>query len=1295
MERIKQYILDQVLSNQISKQHAAELLQEIIRADKNGQKPPAQTDIAIIGMACRFPKASDLEALWNLLVGEEDAIDAFPYQRSEDVKVYIANKLNIPENEVRYFPGGYLAQIDQFDNALFHISPGEARMIDPQQRIFLELVWRAMEDAQLRKDALAGTRTGLYVGYSDNQYRELNSIYEPSAMIGNLSSMMAGRTAYAFDLHGPVQTIDTTCSSGLVAVHNACQAIVSGECEMAIAGGAKLMLFPAQLERYGVRIESEDSRCKAFADDADGIVSSEGAVVLFLKRLDRALKDKNPIRAIIKGSAVNSDGKSNGVASPNALAQADVIQSAWEKARIDAEHIGYIEAHGTGTKLGDPIELEGLTTAFRRFTDRRRFCAIGSIKSNIGHADSVAGLAGLVKLVLAIEHGVIPATLHVKEENRLFSLTEAPIYINKKTSPWPNGHGQRLGAVSSFGLSGTNCHMVVSQHLAAEEPALKQAAPQRCLLTVSANSLTQLTDYLASYQEFFQSEQEVRLEEVCYASQTSRTPLSYRVAIGARDKQGLLDSIGSMIQFMQEEPNGKCIESAGVYASFCDYTAPVMAQDAIDKAARQYIQGREPDWAALYSGDTPRVIPIPSYPFDQTKFWIEQRESPDPFTVHEQEEPNVDLEQWYYQQTWVKRAEPLTPQETLAEGGLWIVFAHNDLLARRLKQTRAGEAARIVTVIPGEACQRYEEDRFCVRPARTDDLLWVLKEVLTNYAQGPKHVVHAWTLQDESATGKGGLSSMQDALALGAVSLLCTVKALSTQTRDGSLDLWILSDQFHDKAGEQRFPFPAALWGMSRVIPQEYPRINCYCMEFDALSTQEGFVAQAVASHMMTRPEERDYAISYRKGQCYVQQIEKLRSDEQPAVKRALRSGGTYVLFGGAGHLGLRICLTMAAQVKTRFVLVNRTVLPARETWDDLLHEQIKDKLRFQIEHIRAIEGLGSSVVLVAADATDEHDMRMLGKTLQHYAPIHGIVQATKNIGYEPIRNLSEDVFYRAIADKVTSTVLIDQLVKQYEPGFYLMLSSSSSIIGGVGRADCAAANRFLDVYGPSIDRRATVGCVMNLPGITEKNLQKHEMEVAAFPSMYIEHFEKAVLDVLSHELSFVLVERFDFEEIKKIKLLTRLRFAPALFAKPAAPEPKRTEASLDESGSAQTPVFENAQALYKAVGDLWNDLLGYEVVGSDLDFFELGGDSLMAISLFDKIKDRMGIEMEIADIFAYPSVRKMSDYMIKTYGLIRGDLAHEDDLMSVLSSVENDELSIEEAMNRLMDMPDRSESRD
>ncbi|MCY7285478.1 MAG: polyketide synthase, partial [Cyanobacteria bacterium CAN_BIN43] len=494
--------------------------------------------IAIIGIGCRFPGANNPEAFWQLLRNGVDAITEVPSDRWDNARFYDPDPTQPNKTNQRW--GGFLEQVDQFDPQFFGIAPREASSIDPQQRIVLEVAWEALEDAGQVPGELAGSQTGVFVGIGTHDYSVMlwqNPVNDPYATTGTGNCIAANRISYALDLRGPSLAIDTACSSSLVAVHLACQSLWQGESTLALAGGVNVLLLPTAMVGFTKSgLMAADGRCKTFDAAADGYVRSEGAGMVVLKPLKQAKREGDRIYAVIRGGAVNQDGRSNGLTAPNPQAQAAVLRRAYAQAGVLPAQVRYVEVHGTGTKLGDSMELKALGAVLTEGRQPGQICSIGSVKTNIGHTETAAGIAGLIKVALAMHHGELPPSLHFHQPNPYIDFQKLPVRVQEKLEKL---EGVAIAGVSAFGFGGTNAHIVLES-----APSQKNRQPQKKetqlhLLTLSAKTEQALNDMATQLQSFLEKNSECLLTDVCYTANVGRSPFPYRLAIIAESLESL------------------------------------------------------------------------------------------------------------------------------------------------------------------------------------------------------------------------------------------------------------------------------------------------------------------------------------------------------------------------------------------------------------------------------------------------------------------------------------------------------------------------------------------------------------------------------------------------------------------------------------------------------------------------------------------------------------------------------------------------------------------------------------
>ncbi len=519
------------------------LLIEKVKEKTEGVELLTAAPIAIVGMGCRFPgQANSPQEFWQLLQKGTDAIGEIPSNRW-DMDHYYDPDPQVP-GKMYCKRGGFLDSLKEFDHEFFTISPREALQMDPQQRILLEVSWQALENAHINSHKLKGSKTGVFTGVTTNDYLRLihqggEKNIDSHTATGNSLNVISGRLAYFLGLEGPAITVDTACSSSLVSIHLACQSLRTNECELALASGVNIILTPeGHIATSKARMLAPDGRCKTFDARADGYVRSEGCGVVVLKKLSRALEDNDRIWGIIRGSAVNQDGASSGLTVPNGLAQRKLLHSALRNAGVRSDQVSYIEAHGTGTSLGDPIEIEALAEVYGNREENSLF--VGSVKTNLGHLESAAGIAGIIKTTLALYYQQIPSHLHFENPSPHIDWEQAKsIKVPTENTSWPQK--RCLAAVSSFGFSGTNAHIILEQYVPSEKEVTPETGPH--LLTLSANNPEALERLAKNYQTYLKNASEDNLGNICYTTNRGRTPLRERISVVGEDKLKIISEL--------------------------------------------------------------------------------------------------------------------------------------------------------------------------------------------------------------------------------------------------------------------------------------------------------------------------------------------------------------------------------------------------------------------------------------------------------------------------------------------------------------------------------------------------------------------------------------------------------------------------------------------------------------------------------------------------------------------------------------------------------------------------------
>lgn len=582
-----------------------------------------ETDIAIVGMACRFPGARTVEEFWQNLC---DGRDSTTFHTEEELlESGVDPTLLCDPNYVR--AGQFLPDIEIFDADYFRITSDEAEILDPQQRHFLECAVEALEDSGHNPGACPG-RIGVYAGAGLNtyllenlheHYRKANPLGRYRIMVANDKDFLATRVAYKLDLRGPAVNINTACSTSLVAVHTACLGLLNGDCDLALVGAVHLTMPPAAgyLHQNGM-IFSPDGRCRAFDAQAQGTVVGDGVGAVVLKPLRDALMDGNEIRAVIKGSGINNDGASKAAYSaPSVNGQVAVITDALTVAGCHADSITYIEAHGTATALGDPVEVAALTQAFRSQTDRTGYCALGSVKTNIGHLDAAAGMAGLMKTALMLQHRRLVPSLHFTAPNPEIDFADSPFRVNTELRNWPADRAPRRAGVSSFGIGGTNAHVVLE-----EPPARAPVKPSESdeLLVLSARSSYALEELTQNLIRYFERHPELDLRDVARTLGEGRRSHPHRRAVVCRDVQDAVAALND--QHRMRTAHAEVDHAAVDVARLLKETSAQPRDVVLATVADLWLAGADIDWVAFYSGGQHRLTSLPTYPFKGMRYWI-------------------------------------------------------------------------------------------------------------------------------------------------------------------------------------------------------------------------------------------------------------------------------------------------------------------------------------------------------------------------------------------------------------------------------------------------------------------------------------------------------------------------------------------------------------------------------------------------------------------------------------------------------------------------------------------------
>ncbi|MGD3111019.1 SDR family NAD(P)-dependent oxidoreductase, partial [Streptomyces sp. YGL11-2] len=1042
------------------------------------------TAIAIVGMAGRYPGAPDLDTFWENLLAGRDSITEIPAGRWDHSRYYDARR-GVPGRTYSKW-GGFLDGVDEFDPLFFGIAPKAASTMDPQERLFLQCAHTTLEDAGYTRDALrAAARArvpedagdiGVFVGAMYSEYQLHGAEYsvrgEPVVVPGSLASI-ANRVSYFLDASGPSATVDTMCASALSAIHLACAALQRGECGVALAGGVNLSVHPGKYLMIGEgQFASSDGRCRSFGEGGDGYVPGEGVGAVLLRPLADAVADGDRILGVIRGTAVNHGGHTHGFTVPNPLAQAAVIRSAWRRAGVDPRDIGCIEAHGTGTALGDPIEIAGLNAAFAEFTDARNFCAIGSAKSNIGHLESAAGIAGLAKLLLQMRHGTLAPSLHAERVNPNIDFADSPFVLQREAAPWPRtGQRPRLGGLSSFGAGGSNAHLVVEEFIG--EHAGADRAPEApahrgepVVVVLSAFDGERLREAAGRLRDTLRTERfsGADLPDIAYTLQVGREAMTARFAAVVSTLPALVDALDACA-LSRGLPAGAYLDTGGERAGAVqDFLTDEDFQETIGRWARRgkpaplaeaWTSGLTVDWARLYDeGPKPRKVGLPGYPFARERYWYtdglpELPELPAIPATFGDAAPQPAAPQPAAETAPATSPAPPAPSarpahsHELPAGDLTLHPVWEPV--RLLRGSPYPSAASRVVAIGLEPEVLAELTDRRPQTAVLDTAASSAEEVRDQLAAlgDFDHVVMRFPTGAAAQDADARIGTQRAAIRR----MFRVLTALALTRDEQRLGLTLLTSGAFDAGGSGTAdPAQASLHGLLGGLAKEQPHWRIRAVD---LADGEPFVADEVFALPADR---RAHPLARRGGQWLRRQLLPVDATPPPA-EPVLRRDGVYVLIGGAGDLGVLLSEYLVRHHHAHVVWVGR-----RAEDDDI-----------RARAARAAAG-GRTPVYLSADASDPGALaRMRDEVVRRHGRIDGVVHLAMVFSHTPLARMTERELEATLAAKVDPCVHFADVFAGHRLDFVLLISSLVSFIRNSHQAHYSAACAFEDAHAAAL----------------------------------------------------------------------------------------------------------------------------------------------------------------------------------------------------------------------------------
>lgn len=1228
-----QDILRALKAGEISPEDAKKALQQLKAAQANPSKPssiPATSatvntssgltsadasPIAIVGISGRYPGAAHLDQYWDNLLHGRNTVREIPASRWDANAFYAPYPYQDGKIYCKWM--GMLDDIAEFDPLFFNISPAEAEAMDPQHRIFLQEAYRAFEDAGYCRHTLSNKNCGVYMGIMSNEYGVILSHYNnsSSATTGNSYAIAPARISYFLNLKGPAIPIDTACSSSLVGAHLACQALRHGEIDMALVGGVTLYLTPGSyMSMCSAGMLSPDGQCKTFDNGANGFVPGEGAGAFILKRLEDAEADHDHIYGVIIGSGINQDGKTNGITAPNLGSQIALEKEIYRRYRIDPGTITYAEMHGTGTKLGDPIELEALSTAFKSSTDKRNYCAIGAVKSNLGHTSAAAGAASVHKVLLCMQHQQLVPTLHFKHHNEHFNFTDSPFFVNTDTRDWQTITGQpRRACISSFGFSGTNAHLVIEEY-AAKTPAITDTRP--ALFVLSAHTQEQLHEYAAKMSEHIAAHPAVRLADICYTTQTGRDEMSWRLAIVAESTNELYTTL----QRFLEEGNARTLFTGQVKKGKGSSTATVAqleswyAQLDLPSLGAEWVNGARINWARLYDNTVPYRVSLPTYPFLRESWWCAPpavsataptTPATPPVTIpHQQVTPDSRSRSWVTKQ-WLANELPVSAPARQIQTVAILVKEEDDQLAQQI----AADFSTPLILYPQQlaafdwtTAPRFDGciDLLGCNTSATDWSLWV-----------------PWLQQ------------------------------LIEQDRQHKLILLAVSrglEAFLNPEPQLSGVGQAALY---RMLQSEYSHLSSRHIDISPATAGEE-LQKIIAAEWNSISDEPE--VSYRQGQRYRSVLQELPLPGTNGKKPVFAPGQVLLITGGTKGIGMQCALHFARHYHVKFIaLLGREHWPHKSEWTAV--KQSGSPLAQKIRDVEELESMGVSVRVYQPDLTSRESVtQYIEKITNTLGPIAGVIHSAGIVDKDNPAFIRKTVsgMQAVWSPKTIALELLYEQLRTSPLQFFLLFSSVSAIIPSlsVGQSDYAMANAWMDYRAQTLAPHFPIISIQ-WPSWKETGMGETRGSVYQRTGLWSHTNEEGLQwldDILAHRPAAVVLPAITHPERWKPAQLLQKTLEPVPAAQaPVAAAPK--EKIPAPAADLFTGVREWLLTLFAQELKIAADRLE-----ADTAFQDYGVDSIILTQIVRHINQLIPAPMDPSILYEYATIDALAAWLSKEY---------------------------------------------
>lgn len=1182
-------------------------------------------DIAVIGMSCIFPGAKDKNEFFdNLCKG----VNATKFLSDEElIKRGVKKEEFQDEHYVRAVCE--LDDIEKFDAPFFGIAPKEAISMDPQQRIFLECCYEGLEDAgYVRNDE---DLVGVFAGCSMNTYLSevlatdksmMSSLSEQQIMIGNDKDFLPTLVSYKLNLKGPSVSINTACSTSLVAIHYARTSLLLGECDVAIAGGVSIV--PNHNKGYMYvkdSFQSPDGLCHAFDEEARGTIWGEGCGVVVLKRLEDAQRDKDNILAVIKGSAVNNDGADKvGYTAPSVEGQTEVIAEALAVANVSADQVTYVEAHGTGTPLGDVIEIEALSKAFSEDTTQCNYCRIGSVKPNIGHLGSAAGIAGFVKAVLSINKRRIPPSINYRTANKNIHIEKTPFKVNNELYEYEHDKSLIFG-VSSMGIGGTNCHVVLEsppKNCNVESKTVENAKTE--LFLFSAKSEKALSQLMDNYATYFEKNSDLNVEDVAYTLQCGREFFSVRKAF-------YCNSIAEAKNIINELDCKKIYDKSNI-------------GNLKDDRLAKWLQGEEVDWCSSFQERQVVKKSLPTYPFDKKRFWVDS--NPQEEKVKESQEYYIkqkNMNNWFYAPVW----KQTVLQDDLLKEEKQTYWVFNDKLGYGTKIINGlrEQGHQVIAIEKGASFNRNSNEVIIMNPSKAEDykeLVCIHQEI----NKLPDKIIYCWGI--EPVQNKINEKTILRAQKNGVFGIIKLVKSINNQSIQRYIKVYTVMNNLFSIIGDERLNVSAStMIGMSSVIQQEYENIDCSLID---INLEENEISQnKLIINLINelQAETTESVCGFRNNKRYIKCFDTIKNREEVPLQNYIRNDKSYLVFNCLEGVGLSIVKHIMESTQTKVLILGEKGFPEKNIWDKLLSEDMQDiDLQSKLLAVKELEKAGAFYVSPIDELNSNQEW--LSQTEHTYGRIEGIIY-TGEVGIlsrGQITDFDEEIWGTLLLSMYSDIQIIDKIFEERKLSFKILINGLVSILGGLGSGGVSALLNFLKAYciqqNQSTDRHWNVQCWDGSHAGWE-NIKDYISTQMYEVIEQIALKDEEVDASFDHSLHFVGLDEI---AISATELNTRYdRWGKANINKKSYKVKKQKR--MESLSTVYEPPITDME---KKIEEIVSDLLGIEGIGMEDDFFELGGHSLLGVQMLSKLSTIYHVDLDLPVIYQCPTIKKIEQYI-------------------------------------------------